>query len=285
VRVRPAVVGHHSSAEAPDCEREIDYRKEAALISHNPFRNQPFAFEGQASVATKYTDRIAPNGKSIVMVGGDVWFSQASLARLFSKTKQNVSLHLQDICDRAGDISLTRQLQISQVEGRRHITRMVTHYSLDACQMIALRGQHWNEHNWLMQLASEVNPRKRDYRVIPIKERDFHELIETLLRGIVKVEYQYPVGKYFIDFYLPDFALAIEFDEFRHATPRNVIADRKREEDIKRSIPPIEFIRVPEGQELVKLNELLRTVVARLGRDHGSRRDPKWRRAEPSGEV
>ena len=95
---------------------------------------------------------------------------------------------------------------------------MVTHYSLDACQMIALRGQHWNEHNWLMQLASEVNPRKRDYRVIPIKERDFHELIETLLRGIVKVEYQYPVGKYFIDFYLPDFALAIEFDESRHAT-------------------------------------------------------------------
>jgi very-short-patch-repair endonuclease len=247
------------------------------MTGHNPFGKQLSAFEGHASVATKYKDRIAPNGKSIpiVMAGGDVWFSQASLARLFSKTKQNISLHLQDICDRAGVISITRQLQVRQSEGRRQITRMVAHYSLDACQMIALRGQHWNEHNWLMQFASEVNPRRREYRVIPIKERDFHELIETLLRGIVKVEYQYPVGKYFIDFYLPDFALAIEFDESRHATPRNVIADKRREKDIKRSIPPIEFIRVPEGQELAKLNEILRTVVARLGRDHGSRRDLK----------
>ena len=72
------------------------------MTGHNPFGKQLSAFEGHASVATKYKDRIAPNGKSIpiVMAGGDVWFSQASLARLFSKTKQNVSLHLQDICDR-----------------------------------------------------------------------------------------------------------------------------------------------------------------------------------------
>lgn len=208
-------------------------------------------------------ERATPNGKVIpfVLLDGDVWFSQASLARLFSKTKANISLHLKDICERAASINITREVRVEKSEGRRRIVRTITHYSLEACHMIALRGQHWDEHNWLMQLASEVDPQKREYRVVPVKERSFRELIETLLHGIVKVECQYAVGKYFIDFYLPEVSLAIEYDESHHASPRNVIADREREKAIRQAMPNTRFVRVHEGQELVKVNEVLRTVI------------------------
>jgi very-short-patch-repair endonuclease len=222
----------------------------------------------------EHINRTAPNGKSIpiVVLDGDVWFSQGSLARLFSKTKANVSLHLKDICARAGNIQYARKVSLTQVEGRRQVGRAVTHYALEACHMIALRGQHWVEQNWLMQLASEVNPHKREYRIVPVKERDFRELVETVLHGIVKVECQYRVGKYFIDFYLPEFALAIEFDELHHAAPSNIAADRGREKAIKRVIPTIQFIRVPEGRELENLNEILRKVIQAIARQPDSDR-------------
>jgi very-short-patch-repair endonuclease len=222
----------------------------------------------------EHINRTAPNGQSIpvVVLDGDIWFSQGSLARLFSKTKANISLHLKDVCSRAGNIQCRRKVRLTQIEGRREVGRAVTHYSLEACHMIALRGQHWVELNWLMQLASEVNPRTREYRVVPVKERNFREIVETVLRGIVKVECQYRIGKYFIDFYLPESALAVEFDELHHATPRNVAADREREKAIKDAIPKIQFIRVPEGRELQMLNEILRKVFQRLCRKPGSHR-------------
>jgi very-short-patch-repair endonuclease len=86
-------------------------------------------------------------------------------------------------------------------------------------------------------------------------------LIVTLLSGIVKVECQYAVGRYFIDFFLTECGLAIEYDEYHHSRPRNVIADREREKAIRQAIPNVQFIRVQEGQELVKLNEVLRRMV------------------------
>jgi len=211
----------------------------------------------------EHIDRTAPNGKAIsfVLLDGDVWFSQASLARLFSKTKANISLHLKDICERTTSTDITREVRVGKIEGRRQIVRSITHYSLEACHMIALRGQHWDEHNWLAELASKGDPQKREYRVVPVKERDFRNLIVTLLSGIVKVECQYAVGRYFIDFFLPECGLAIEYDEYHHSRPRNVIADREREKAIRQAIPNVQFIRVQEGQEVVKLNEVLRRMV------------------------
>lgn len=208
-------------------------------------------------------DRIAPNGKTIpvIVIDGEGWLSQASLATLFAKTKANMSLHLTDICRRAGNIPLSREVRVQKMEGRRHIVRAVIHYSLEACLMIALRGQHWDEHNWLMHVASEVTPHEREYRIVPVKERDFQELIQTVLRGIVTVESQYRVGDYSIDFYLPECALAIEFDESHHAKPRHNAADREREKAIRRALPEVQFIRIFEGQELRKLNDILRAVM------------------------
>lgn len=216
----------------------------------------------------QHIDRTALNGKAItfVLLDGDVWFSQASLARLFSKTRANISLHLKDICERTSSNEIVRDFRVAKIEGRRQIVRLITHYSLEACHMIALRGQHWDEHNWLTQFARKGDPQKREYRVVPRKERDFRKLIMTLLNGIVKVECQYVVGKYSIDFYLPECALALEYDESHHSRLRNVIADKERENAIRQAMPNVRFIRVQEGRELVKVNEVLRRVVKNTGR-------------------
>ncbi len=130
--------------------------------------------------------------------------------------------------------------------------------------MIALRGHYWDELNWLVELAREVSGTKEYYRVLPLKERDFRELLLTLLDGIESVECQYQVGDHFLDFFLPDHGIAIEYDEAHHFRQPAVVADKKREEAIRRAIPSIHFIRVREGQELTKLNELLRILISNI---------------------
>jgi very-short-patch-repair endonuclease len=225
----------------------------------------------------EHRDRNAPNGKTIsfILLDGRVWFSQASLARLFSKTKANISLHLKDISERASSIEINRDFRVGKLEGRRNIVRVITHYSLEAAHMIALRSQHWDEHNWLMELAREFDAQRTEFRVVPIKERDFRELIETLLHGIVKVECQYAVGMYSIDFYLPELGLAIEYDESHHARPQSMVADKNREKAIRQAMPNIQFIRVQERRELVGINEVLRILVKKSGLKRHSRRGLK----------
>lgn len=233
--------------------------------------------EEKLPMSPEHCDRTAPNGKviSFILLDGNAWFSQASLARLFSKTKANISLHMKDICERASNMEITRDFRVGKTEGRRSVVRAISHYSLEACHMIALRGQHWEEHNWITQLASEVDPQRKEFRVVSVKERDFRDLIEALLHGIAKVEWQYPVGPYSIDFYLPEFDLAIEYDECHHARPKNVAADRAREKAIRQVMPNIQFIRVQQGQELVAMNEVFRNVMKSPSHKRNSRRSMK----------
>lgn len=54
--------------------------------------------------------------------------------------------------------------------------------------------------------------------------------------------------KYRIDFYLPEFNLAIEYDEKQHQQKENKIKDRQREEEIK-EVLGCKFIRLDYKQD------------------------------------
>ena len=65
--------------------------------------------------------------------GETVWLTQAQLAELFDTTKQNVSLHIQNIYEE-GELSrgaTVKEYLIVQKEGDRDVSRELEHYNLD----------------------------------------------------------------------------------------------------------------------------------------------------------
>ncbi len=73
--------------------------------------------------------------------GRTVWLSQMGMAELFQSTKQNISLHLQNIFEEAElDPSATvKQYLTVQTEGNRQVRRAIDHYNLDAILAVGYR--------------------------------------------------------------------------------------------------------------------------------------------------
>jgi hypothetical protein len=72
---------------------------------------------------------------------GTVWLSQAAIAELFSTTKQNVSLHLQNIYEEEElrPEATVKQYLTVQTEGGRQVRRLIDHYNLDAILAVGYR--------------------------------------------------------------------------------------------------------------------------------------------------
>lgn len=62
------------------------------------------------------------------------------------------------------------------------------------------------------------------------------------------VIHQFSIGKYFIDFYIPEIRLAIEYDEEHHKYNRNKESDIERQEFLEK-ILKCKFVRVKKGNE------------------------------------
>lgn len=73
--------------------------------------------------------------------GETVWLTQQHMAQLFQTTKQNISLHLQNICAE-GELQLEathkKSLSVRQ-EGARSVRRKVDFYNLDAIISVGYR--------------------------------------------------------------------------------------------------------------------------------------------------
>ena len=83
------------------------------------------------------------------------------------------------------------------------------------------------------------------------------------LEGIAQIEVQFPVARYRIDFYLPEYCFAIEYDENHHGHPNQLESDSTREIEIRTYIPNIEFIRVREGSEIGGINRVIRKILSK----------------------
>lgn len=70
-----------------------------------------------------------------------VWLSQAQLAILFSQTKQNISLHINN-CFKEGELEKTATVKESltvQKEGNRNVKRKIEYYNLDVIISVGYR--------------------------------------------------------------------------------------------------------------------------------------------------
>lgn len=77
------------------------------------------------------------------------------------------------------------------------------------------------------------------------KEQRFKSLLQSAFPDL-EIITQYPVRGRRIDFYLPKYSLAIEYDELHHKS--QVSEDLERQEMIE-DVLNCKFIRVPEGGE------------------------------------
>ena len=82
-----------------------------------------------------------PDGKSAVSLyanDGSVWMNQAQLAELFDTTKQNISLHIQNILkeNELDEISVVKDYLTTAADGKNYST---TFYSLDMILSIGFR--------------------------------------------------------------------------------------------------------------------------------------------------
>ena len=73
--------------------------------------------------------------------GQTVWLSQVALAELFQTTKQNISLHLQNIFkeQELDPATTVKQYLTVQTEGQRQVRRAIDHYNLDAILAVGYR--------------------------------------------------------------------------------------------------------------------------------------------------
>jgi len=70
-----------------------------------------------------------------------VWLTQAQLVELFSSTKQNISLHINNIF-KEGELipsSTVKEYLTVQMEGARRVQRKITGYNLDVIISVGYR--------------------------------------------------------------------------------------------------------------------------------------------------
>lgn len=195
----------------------------------------------------------------VVEAKGDLWFSQKTLAALFGVTKQNVQIHIRDLQE-AGQPTSGAAYAIDQAEGARTVKRLIRHYPFEVAHAIAVRSQRFDQLGWLLDLVKGREIEKSTYRIAPIKERAFGELLLGALDGIVTVLPQHHLPPHFIDFFIPEWRLAIEYDERHHGSARRLRADAERQAALERALGA-RFVRVSVGREIEALNEILKVGI------------------------
>jgi hypothetical protein len=111
-----------------------------------------------------------------------VWLTQAQMVELFGKTKQNISLHINNII-KDGELQANRTVKESltvQIEGGREVQRKVAYYNLDMIISVGyrVRSQRGIEFRiWATQVLKEYI--LRGYAVNRRIERLEYRMTET----------------------------------------------------------------------------------------------------------
>lgn len=133
----------------------------------------------------------------VIMEDETVWLSQAQMVDLFSSTKQNISLHINNIF-KEGELqnnATVKEYLTVQMEGVRKVKRKVTVYNLDVIISVGYRvksktGTHfriWANQvlkDYLLKgyaLNNRVEMLERKVSILEIKNNDFDFFIKTNL--------------------------------------------------------------------------------------------------------
>ena len=81
------------------------------------------------------------NGIEVRFEDGDLWLTQKSIGELFDTTRNNITMHLQDIYNNneIEENSTSKEFLLVQKEGNRDVKRSVKYYNLDAVISVGYR--------------------------------------------------------------------------------------------------------------------------------------------------
>jgi very-short-patch-repair endonuclease len=96
------------------------------------------------------------------------------------------------------------------------------------------------------------------------KEYQFDLLLESIVPDGLKIEKQFSLGNYRIDFYLPSIQLVIEFDEEHHKQYAKY--DDMRQTAITELLPNVSFIRVKESNIYEGLKQITNFIYNKIRR-------------------
>ena len=190
----------------------------------------------------------------------EFWFSQKIISEILGVRSHTINWHLKEIEGINSNFKVS-EFRITQIEGNREISRNVKHYPLEALFDISMRCNNLDNFNEIIHQLNKNYEVKLDFQVRPIKERNFKEILEKALIGIVDFEYQYRVNGYIIDFYFSEIDLCVEYDEHYHKYQLH--KDKLREDVIKEYLE-CDFLRVIEGEEWEALNTIIKTAQKKL---------------------
>ena len=120
-----------------------------------------------------------------------VWLTQIQMAELFQRTKQNISLHINNIY-REGELdqeSTVKEYLTVQKEGRRKVTRTIDYYNLDVIISVGYRikskvGTHFRI--WATNVLREYTVKGYALNEKRLKERE--RGLEELTRSIQLIQ-------------------------------------------------------------------------------------------------
>lgn len=81
------------------------------------------------------------NGVQVRFEDGDLWLTQKSIGELFNTTRNNITMHLQDIYSsyELDENSTSKDFLLVQKEGSREVKRNLKYYNLDAVISVGYR--------------------------------------------------------------------------------------------------------------------------------------------------
>lgn len=134
-----------------------------------------------------YQNEVGATELQVRHAGKDLWLTQNQVADLFETTKQNVSLHVQNIFETAelqADRTVKEYLTVRQ-EGKREVQRTLMHYNLDLIIAIGYRVNSASAtrfRQWATQILVEYAVKGFAMNDARLKEPDNDYFDELLAR-------------------------------------------------------------------------------------------------------
>lgn len=165
----------------------------------------------------------------------------ASLLNVTVQAFRNfVSRNRADLIANCGILELTHEQKLLLNVRNRYV------FTFEGAMEFLERSHHRN-HEKVKRICDlfEVDPLDYYTDFEPIKEFTFAERLKRFLDGITHVEQQVTILNYRIDMYLPEYKLAIEFDEYAHKYREGY--DVHRQTEIEKALG-CQFLRIKEGE-------------------------------------
>jgi len=175
-------------------------------------------------------------------------FSQAELSVMFSKTTQAITMLLRG---HPGEIEAR-----AAKEGKRTIRRQIKTYGLDAVYILAVRTHQIKVYH---DLCEAHGIQKVDL-IVRRKESEFSDLLSAFIPQY-EIFPQHRIGGYVVDFFVPKFKIAVEYDEGHHGKTLNIALDAARQKEIESAFG-YRFIRVREGNEIAGLFDIAMAIFS-----------------------